>query len=197
MRCKYCQAEYEENYNRCPNCGMREEYETSTVTAVPEPKRKKIWHDPFHWYWHAIARFARYRGRARRSEYFYFQFFSFLGCFFCPLLYAGMVDKTFFDRPEEMAKNIHYVGAVTVAVLATLAPLIALTVRRLHDIGLSGWYFVVAICIQWVLSAYGLEKCATIVPLCLFVWPSASGENEFGPDPRYTDDEPRKEPRKK
>lgn len=191
MRCKYCQAEYEEKYNRCPNCGMREEYEASTVQIPPSPKRKKIWHNPFYWFWHAFSNFLQIKGRARRVEYFYYLFFAFLACLFLPLFYAGLVDKRFFDVPQEMAKNPNYLLAVMIVVVLAIAPYITLTIRRLHDIGLSGWYFLAAVAIQWALQSYELNKCATLIPLCLFFWPGGKEENEFGPDPRYVETEVR------
>ena len=58
--------------------------------------------------------------------------------------------------------------------LAMLVPAIAVTARRLHDIGRSGW---------WIL--FGLiPLIGTIVLLVFMVLDSQDGENRFGPNPK-------------
>ena len=58
--------------------------------------------------------------------------------------------------------------------LATLIPSLAVSVRRLHDVGKSGWYllFIIVLLIGWIYLLY------------LYVQPGMSGPNEYGPDPK-------------
>lgn len=74
-----------------------------------------------------FSKYATFSGRARRSEYWYFYLFTFL---------------------VSLAFNcIPFISALSfVWSLAILIPSIAVTVRRFHDIGKSGWnYLIIAI----------------------------------------------------
>lgn len=55
-----------------------------------------------------------------------------------------------------------------------IVPALALQVRRLHDLNLSGWWLLLA------LLPY-LGQAALLVALCL---PGTRGDNRFGADPR-------------
>jgi uncharacterized membrane protein YhaH (DUF805 family) len=94
-------------------------------------------------------KYATFQGRANRSEYWFWILFTFL---------CGLIP---------------FLGYV--AMLAFLIPGIAVCVRRLHDIGKSGWnYFF---CLIPILGSILL-----IVWLCQ---PSQEGDNEYGPNPNY------------
>ncbi|GAB6988544.1 DUF805 domain-containing protein [Paenibacillus pini] len=60
--------------------------------------------------------------------------------------------------------------------LGLLLPALAVTVRRLHDIGKSGWWYF----ISWVPLAGGI---ILLVFLCL----DSVGDNQYGPNPKYPD----------
>lgn len=71
--------------------------------------------------------YANFKDRARRREYWMFFLFNFILGFIISLA-AGMAEITFLPV-------IYY--------LAVLIPSLAVTVRRLHDIGKSGvWIFI-------------------------------------------------------
>ena len=59
-------------------------------------------------------------------------------------------------------------------ILGTFIPNIAAGVRRLHDIGKSGWMYFVGI----------IPLIGVIRLLILFVRDSQEGENEYGPNPK-------------
>lgn len=73
-----------------------------------------------------FRKYADFNGRAGRSEFWLFFLFNFL--FGLTAVIIGV--------PE---------GAIALIWLALLVPNIALGVRRLHDIGLSGWLYLVAL----------------------------------------------------
>lgn len=70
-----------------------------------------------------FSQYATFSGRARRSEYWYFVLFTFL---------AGIV-----------LSFIPFVN--TIWPLFILLPTLAVSVRRLHDTGKSGWYLLLLI----------------------------------------------------
>ncbi|WP_322987126.1 DUF805 domain-containing protein, partial [Klebsiella pneumoniae] len=71
-----------------------------------------------------FKKFADFKGRARRREFWYFELF----CVLLSLLLSFM--------NEDLA---------TLAMLITLIPNIAVNVRRLHDINRSGWWMLIAL----------------------------------------------------
>ncbi len=72
----------------------------------------------------ALAKYAEFTGRARRSEYWWFFLFN-VGV----TTVLSYVNQTLY----------------IVAVLALLLPGIAVGVRRLHDTGRSGWFLFIAL----------------------------------------------------
>ncbi|ELY3878664.1 TPA: DUF805 domain-containing protein [Acinetobacter nosocomialis] len=71
-----------------------------------------------------FKKFADFKGRARRREFWYFELF----CVLLSLLLSFM--------NEDLA---------TLAILITLIPNIVVNVRRLHDINRSGWWMLIAL----------------------------------------------------
>lgn len=59
-------------------------------------------------------------------------------------------------------------------ILAMLIPSIAVSVRRLHDIGKSGWMLLI----------YFIPLIGSIWLLILFLTDSEPGENKYGPNPK-------------
>ena len=85
----------------------------------------------------AFTRYAQFSGRASRREYWLWQIFT-------NIVYAVLGALTFVGIvSEEM--SVFAVGMILIVVFAlgTIVPNIAVTVRRLHDIGKSGgWWFI-------------------------------------------------------
>ena len=110
-----------------------------------------------------LSQYATFSGRARRSEYWYFTLFNALLGFVIGVI-GAFLGETF--------TNI-----LTVLVtLALLAPGLAVSVRRLHDIGKSGWALLFALIpvVGWIL---------------IIVWAckdSEPGENQYGSNPKET-----------
>ena len=70
----------------------------------------------------ALKGYVRFSGRSGRAEYWWFYLFWLLA-----ILVGGLLDET--------------LGSLVV--LALLLPNLALSVRRLHDIGKSGWLYLI------------------------------------------------------
>lgn len=91
-------------------------------------------------------KFANFEGRARRSEYWWF------------ILFVNLVSMV----------------TCGFASIVFLVPVIAVTARRLHDIGRSGW---------WQLISF-VPLAGAILLLIWTVQDSTPGTNEYGPNPK-------------
>ena len=115
-----------------------------------------------NWYLKALKSYAVFYGRARRKEYWNFTLFNFLLIFLLALLSMVLFSSTL---PAELLA------------LGTVLPSLAVSVRRLHDIGKNGW---------WLL--FGIIP--LVGPITLFVFHIKEGdaeENAYGPDPKMED----------
>jgi uncharacterized membrane protein YhaH (DUF805 family) len=118
-----------------------------------------------NWYLQVLKKYATFEGRARRREYWFFQFFNALA-FIVLLLVDGLTGTINKDAGVGLLSGLY--------LLATLIPSFAVTVRRLHDTDRSGW---------WLLIAFipVLGDIALVVFACL---DSQPGANRFGPNPK-------------
>lgn len=110
-----------------------------------------------------LSKFADFSGRARRREYWTFVLVNCLIAML--LLILGLAFGE--DSP---ASNI----MVTIFYLIMLVPSLSVSVRRLHDIGKSGWYMF-------------LSLIPLIGGLILLVWSlmdSEPGDNQYGKNPK-------------
>lgn len=74
--------------------------------------------------------YANFEGRARRSEYWFFMLMNIIIIVVLAVLSAA-------------SESTIGVGLIGIFGLAIITPLLALIVRRLHDIGKSGGYFFI------------------------------------------------------
>lgn len=114
-----------------------------------------------------LSKFADFSGRARRREYWTF---ALVNCLIAMLLLIlGLAFGE--DSP---ASNI----MVTIFYLIMLVPNLSVSVRRLHDIGKSGWWLFIGFI-------------PLIGSLLLLVWSlmdSEPGENQYGENPKGGED---------
>jgi uncharacterized membrane protein YhaH (DUF805 family) len=82
------------------------------------------------WYLTALKRYAIFSGRAGRSEFWMFVLFNIIFT-----IAAGIMDS--------MMGTWGAIGGIYALVL--LIPSIAVGVRRLHDIGKSGWMILISL----------------------------------------------------
>ncbi len=96
-----------------------------------------------------LSKYATFSGRATRPEYWWFFLFQVL----------LSIVTSFFGELVNMLTS-----------LALLLPAIAVGARRLHDIGRSGWWQLIALTVIGIL-----------VLIYWAVQPSAEGPNKYGP----------------
>ena len=118
-----------------------------------------------NWYLKVLKQYADFNGRARRKEYWMFTLFNIIFVFVAMII----------DRPFGMANAPQPYGYVTIIyILAVIIPGIAVAVRRLHDVGKSGWFYFIAL----------IPIIGSIWLLVLFCTEGTQGDNEFGADPK-------------
>ncbi len=111
------------------------------------------------WYIEVLKKYAVFSGRARRQEYWMFVLFNFIISFV-----LGFVEGLA-GGPGIIA-NIY--------ALAVLIPSLAVSVRRLHDVGKSGWFLLISL----------IPIVGAIWLLVLVCSDSEAGENQYGSSPK-------------
>ena len=120
-----------------------------------------------NWYLKVLKQYADFSGRARRKEYWMFVLFNMIFAFF-----AMILDNILGFAIEGIGYGPLY-GLYT---LAVLIPGLAVAVRRLHDVGKSGWMILIAL----------IPLIGAIWLLVLTVTDSNPGENQYGKNPKET-----------
>ena len=118
-----------------------------------------------NWYLAVLKNYAGFSGRARRKEYWMFALFNII--FF---IVAMILDNVLGTAIEGVGYGLFYF----LYTLAVLIPGLAVSVRRLHDVGKSGWMILIVLIpiIGWIWL------------LVLMVTDSNPGENQYGPNPK-------------
>ena len=124
-----------------------------------------------------FGKYAKFDGRASRSEFWYFVLFCFVYFFVAGFLlgFSGVSDAAF-D------------GATLVLLIPIFIPSIAVSARRMHDINQSGW--MQCIFIPGFIADEFLGTGYVIYILTLGLWAfwfsqsGKKGKNRFGAQPR-------------
>lgn len=115
------------------------------------------------WYLAALSKYAQFSGRSRRKEYWFFYLFNLLISIGLAILdgVLGLGGGSF--------------GLLsTLYALAVLIPGLAVTVRRLHDTGKSGWWLLIVL----------VPLIGAVVLIVFMATDGTPGANEYGPDPK-------------
>lgn len=128
--------------------------------------------NPFQQFWTTLStQYADFSGRSRRAQYWPYILVS--------QLISGLISllSSFWGNEDSAAPGL--IGTLALVVMVIIAfglivPNIAAAVRRLHDTGRSGWYYLIGFIpfIGWlVLFVFLLQD-------------SQNGENQWGLDPK-------------
>jgi len=118
-----------------------------------------------NWYLIALKKYAVFSGRSRRKEYWYFYLFYIL--FIFVLTFIDVMIGTY----DEVAEIGLFAG---VFILFMLIPLLAASVRRLHDTDRSGWWLLINL----------IPLIGVIVFTVFTLQDSKPGENQYGSSPK-------------
>ncbi len=117
-----------------------------------------------NWYLDVLKKYAVFTGRARRKEFWMFVLFNIIIS-----LVLGLIDSfigTGFETGGGVISGLY--------ALAVLLPSIGVAVRRLHDIGKSGWWIFISL----------IPLIGGIWLLVLYCTDSEPGENQYGANPK-------------
>tara|TARA_B100001250_G_C19242209_1_gene547038 strand:- start:104 stop:478 length:375 start_codon:yes stop_codon:yes gene_type:complete len=123
-----------------------------------------------NYYLSAMQNYAEFNGRSRRKEFWMFTLI------YTVILIVAMILDSLFG-------SYYYIGDVEIigyleliTSIIHIVPSIAVTIRRLHDINKTGWFF-----------------CVILIPLAGIIWylvmmctNGTNGENEYGTDPKIS-----------
>lgn len=118
-----------------------------------------------NWYVQGLRNYAKFEGRARRKEYWMFVLFN--------MIFA-MVALILDNVLGITIKPLNYGPIYMIYALATFLPGLGLAIRRLHDVGKSGWFFLIAL----------IPCVGSIWLLVLLATDSQPGENQYGANPK-------------
>jgi len=82
-----------------------------------------------NFYLKVLQNYAQFTGRASRSEFWYFQLFNLVASFIVGFV-GGLLDAPVLN---------------SIYSLAVIVPSVAVWIRRMHDVGRSGWFCLVPI----------------------------------------------------
>ncbi|MEI9992908.1 MAG: DUF805 domain-containing protein [Rhizomicrobium sp.] len=116
--------------------------------------------EPINWFMNVVTQhYFDFNGRARRAEFWWYV-----------LVYV--IAEVILG----VLQSILGVGQALTSLfgLALFLPSLGVSVRRLHDIGRSGWWFLISVIpvVGWILIIYWYAQPGTV------------GANEFGADPK-------------
>lgn len=121
-----------------------------------------------YWYLRVLKQYATFSGRAQRKEYWMFTLFNFI-------VYV-VVDILQTVASNSQLASVAFILAILYLLysLGILIPSVAVTARRLHDIGKSGWWMLISI----------IPLIGAIILLVLLITDSKPGDNQYGPNPK-------------
>ena len=110
------------------------------------------------WYLKVLKNYSVFNGRARRKEYWMFCLFNIIFSYVLGFIdgFTGMMDM---DSGYGLLSGIY--------TFAVLLPSISVAVRRMHDVGKSGWFCLIP-----------------IYNFILAVSEGTDGDNQYGSDPK-------------
>ncbi|MBU1221828.1 DUF805 domain-containing protein [Myxococcota bacterium] len=116
------------------------------------------------WFFKALSKYFVFEGRARRKEYWYFLLFDLL-----IIIIAGLLDLSL---GMQFGENPY--GPISALVmLALFIPTIAVSVRRLHDLGIHGAVYLINI----------IPLIGALIFSIIACFPGKRGSNKYGGDP--------------
>jgi uncharacterized membrane protein YhaH (DUF805 family) len=109
-------------------------------------------------------KYSQFDGRATRSEFWFFH------------LVSNLLILTLAFLSNSIGENAISNTILTIAVgyvFFAFIPVLALRVRRMHDVGQSGWIILLSL----------IPLAGALVLFIFELTPSQSGENKYGPNP--------------
>ena len=136
-----------------------------------------------------FKKYIDFNGRASRSEFWYFTLLLVFGYFGLLLIVNYWNDSNlFYELSDSLYNSINYLiyGMFYGLPIICLIPFVSVTIRRIHDIGQSGFViliFFVGFFIAFLLKNELIVRIVFII-LGVFLTQKSVGKNQFGPVPK-------------
>jgi len=140
-----------------------------------------------NWMLLPLKRYAEFSGRSRRMEYWMFALLNVIVAFAVLAVIMGggfsMAQLAAAETAPAALGPLVWLGFGVLGLwwLAIIVPSIAVTVRRLHDRDMSGWWYLGFFIAGFIPFINFISGIAFFV---LMVLPGTPGPNRFGPDPK-------------
>jgi uncharacterized membrane protein YhaH (DUF805 family) len=142
---------------------------STTREKSAEARKPGLWR---HFLAGLTRNYANFSGRAHRAEYWSYALFWLLAL--ALVMAVGFVfDGGLTDLRAAISAPAITLTLAVVFVVATFLPGLGLAIRRQHDIGLSGWFSLLAL----------VPSIGSIVLLAFSLVPSQKHDNRWGPVP--------------
>lgn len=151
-------------------------FNPASFSHITTPRELGIW----DCYKRCLKFYATFSGRATRKEYWSFNLINFSAY----IIWLSIFFTLLYPYMEAQRQDIEMgvpVGAVVVMIIgfvvsiALVVPGLAVTWRRLHDAGFSGWFFL----LNFIPCVGGL------IGLIFALLDSTKGDNAYGPSEKY------------
>lgn len=122
-----------------------------------------------NWYFKVISNYFYFSGRARRKEFWMFTLFH--------ILFASLALVIDVSLELSISRQIIYGPFYLLYIIITFIPSLAVTIRRLHDTGKSGWMYL-------------LILVPIVGPIVIFIFLVTDGQpdsNKWGPNPKLNE----------
>jgi len=126
-------------------------------------------------YRQALRQYSDFSGRATREQYWMFQLINILIMIVPLVLFMTSLGGLEAGGDMSMISKIA-LGILVLYSLFIFIPSLAISIRRLHDSGKSGWFYLI-----------GLIPFGSIVLLVFFCLDSERITNKWGPSTKYGD----------
>lgn len=120
-----------------------------------------------------LRQYSDFTGRARRKEYWMYQLFVGLLMLGLLVVFGGLAALT---RSQTLGYLM--IGVIAILGLGLMIPTLAVTTRRLHDTGRSGWWQLISL----------VPYVGGFVVLVFCILEGNPGPNQYGPDPKALPD---------
>lgn len=165
MFCPNCGKEVADGSRFCQSCGAEIEASANrnpiyTNTVKAEYVKTIGMNEAINT---CFKKYCCFQGRARRAEYWYWALFLFIFD-----AAVGLVLGLTGMSPEKISTFMGFIS------LGLFLPGLGVTVRRLHDIGKSGWGILINL----------IPLVGFIIYLVWVLKDSQPGENKYGPNPK-------------
>jgi len=122
----------------------------------------------------AFSKYADFSGRSTRNEYWWFVLANFLAMMVISIL-GGLIGGLLSFVLGDLGSLLG-IGLLMIYTVATIIPSLSVLVRRLHDVGKSGWFYFIAL----------IPLVGSIILLVFLAKESEAKTNKWGPVPGHS-----------